>query len=376
MRRVVMLVLLVAATALAPASHGGGNALAGAAIDLVLVTDQLSAPIAMATRNGDTKLYFAEKGGRVKSVDGATITTLLDISGSTSDGGEQGLLGLAISPDGDEIFVNFTNNAGDTVVRGYPFTGAVIDPNSGYEILTIEQPEQNHNGGNLAFGPDDHLYIGMGDGGGQDDPNNHAQRKDSLLGKMLRIDPTPGGNYTIPTDNPFVDKNGRDEIWARGLRNPWRYSFDDFGDDATGDLWIGDVGGTRREEIDRQPGTSAGGENYGWRRMEGSRPHIGTEPKGHDGPVLQKLHSKTSFCAIIGGYVYRGADIPELDGSYVYSDNCDNRIRAFLPSNPKPTDRSLNEEVSGIGSFGRDNDGELYALSLGGDVYRIDVQTP
>jgi glucose/arabinose dehydrogenase len=374
MRRALLITFVLAATAVAPASRSG-TGLPNAAIDLVLVTDQLTAPIAMATRAGDTKLYFAEKGGRVKSVDGATITTLLNISGSVSNGGEQGLLGLAISPAGDEIFINFTNNAGDTVIRGYPFTGAVIDPESGYQILTIDQPFANHNGGNLAFGPDGFLYIGMGDGGSQDDPNNNAQRKGSLLGKMLRIDPTPGGGYVEPASNPYVGRKGKDEIWARGLRNPWRYSFDDFGASATDDLWIGDVGGARREEIDRQAGSSDGGENYGWRRMEGSKPHIGTEPRGHDGPVLQKLHSN-GYCAIIGGYVYRGTDIPNLDGAYLYSDNCVTQIRAFLPSDPKGTDRGFDESPGGIASFGRDNDGELYALSLGGSVYRIDAETP
>ncbi len=354
-----------------PASAGLNNA----AIDLEQLNVNVQSPTAMAVRpasTGDDDLYFAERGGDVVRWNrtDAEPAVILDISGRVTAGGEQGLLGITFSPDGTELFVNYTDDTGgDTVVRGYPYTGAVIDDPDGYDILEITQPFDNHNGGNLAFGPDGYLYIGMGDGGSQDDPGNRAQSLDSLLGKMLRIDPVDGGGYEIPPDNPWADPEDgkRDEIWARGFRNPWRFSFDS----QSGNLWIGDVGGARREEIDKQPADSNGGENYGWRRMEGSLRNVGKvlPARKHAEPYSEYTH-RNGNCAITGGYVYRGSAIPDLEGAYLYGDFCVGKLKA-ISSTDRTNRRGLGETVNQLASFGEDADGELYVLSLGGNVSKI-----
>ena len=208
---------------------------------------------------------------------------MLDLTGSVSTGGEQGLLGLAFSPDGGRLYVNYTDPAGDTRIVEYAFADGRADPGSARELLIVDQPFANHNGGNLVFGPDGMLWIGLGDGGGGNDPQGNAQSLGTLLGKMLRIDPRPSGGrpYTVPPDNPFVGTDGaRGEIWAFGLRNPWRYSFDK----ATGDLWIGDVGQNAREEVDFTPAGSPGGLNYGWPGLEGNRSNSGSAPSGAVAP--------------------------------------------------------------------------------------------
>ena len=233
------------AAAPAPAITAGPQPLGSVAVTLTEIAG-LTQPVALAVRAGDAALYVVEKVGRVTAVrDGAVDPTpVLDLTGSVSTGSEQGLLGLAFSPDGGKLYVNFTNPAGDTRVVEYAFSGGRADPSTAREVLAVDQPYANHNGGNLVFGPDGMLWIGLGDGGSGNDPENRAQDLGTLLGKMLRIDPTPsaGRAYTIPPDNPFVGQAGaRGEIWSYGLRNPWRYSFDR----ATGDLWIGDVGPER-----------------------------------------------------------------------------------------------------------------------------------
>jgi glucose/arabinose dehydrogenase len=362
--------LLAAVIVIAGLPQPADAALADADVTLTLV-ETLDEPIGMATRTGDTALYVAEKGGKVQKLDGGPDpTTILDISSKVSGGSEQGLLGLTFSPSGDAMYVNYTNLDGDTVVRRYAFDGGVVG--SFVKVIKVIQPFSNHNGGNIAFSPhDDLLYIGMGDGGAADDPGNRAQSLDSLLGKMLRIDPLPEGGYTIPADNPFVGRTGRDEIWAFGLRNPWRWSFDT----KQGNLWIGDVGQNQWEEVDRQQAISSGGENYGWRRMEGTHEHLGTAPPDHRPPVFEYDHSN-GRCSITGGYVYRGTDIPDLFGAYLFADFCEGEIKAFMPADPRGTKRKLGLNVPSISSFGQDNDGELYAMSLsGGQLYRIDAVT-
>jgi glucose/arabinose dehydrogenase len=349
-----------------------------AEIDLELVENlDPGEPIAMAVRPADAALYVAEKGGRVRELEGGEVGLVLNISDRVSSDGERGLLGIAFSPDGDTLYVNYTNLGGDTLVKAYPFTkGVEIDPDTGRRVIKINQPFANHNGGNLAFGPDGYLYIGMGDGGSQNDPGNRAQSLDSLLGKMLRIDPRPAGGYNIPQDNPYVDRKGRDEVWARGLRNPWRYSFDDLGTGNTGDLWIGDVGGGQREEVDHQPADSGGRENYGWRKMEGTLNNgFGPAPASHDPPVFEYDHSGP-VCAITGGYVYRGSAIAALQGAYLYADFCEGEVVAFDPSDPDGTDTLLGEQVDQLASFGRGGDGELYVLSLTGTVSKIVPAAP
>ena len=223
----------------------------GAVVVTLTEVASLTQPVALAVRTGDAALYLVEKVGRVRAVrDGALDPTpVLDLTGGVSTGSEQGLLGLAFSPDSSRLYVNFTNPAGDTRVVEYAFSGGRADPSTAREVLAVDQPYANHNGGNLVFGPDGMLWIGLGDGGSGNDPENRAQDTSLLLGKMLRIDPTASGGraYTIPPDNPFVGQAGvRGEIWSFGLRNPWRYSFDR----ATGDLWIGDVGQNAVEEVD------------------------------------------------------------------------------------------------------------------------------
>jgi len=345
----------------------------------------LSEPLAIAIRTSDPALYVAEKGGTIHAIRSGLLdpTPVLDISSEVSTGSEQGLLGLAFSPDGSHLYVNFTNKsgpAGDTVIREYTFSGGRAT-GTGRLVLTQTQPFANHNGGNLVFGPDGYLYIGLGDGGSGGDPMGNGQNLNTLLGKMLRIDPKPGtpdcgahsgsapGSYTIPPTNPFVGKAGCDEIWAYGLRNPWRYSFDK----TTKDLWIGDVGQDSWEEVDVQGAGGRGGDNYGWNRMEGTHSYNGgTPPPSHHPPVYEYSHDSGN-CSITGGYVYRGTRIPNLAGAYVFGDFCVGRLRAFvLHGGRAANQRFLGPQVNQLSSFGQDGNGELYVTSLDGGVYRID----
>lgn len=359
-------------TAAAPPSAGTAapppaGDLAGARVKVTRVAS-LSQPLAMAVRTGDPEMYVAQKSGQVRTLGGATV---LDLGGQVSAGAEQGLLGLAFSPDGRQLYVNYTDRAGDTHVVEYAFAGGRADPATARELLFVDQPFANHNGGHLLFGPDGRLWIGLGDGGSRNDPRDNAQSLDTILGKMLRIDPRPSGDrpYTVPADNPFVGRSGaRGEIWALGLRNPWRYSFDR----ATGDLWIGDVGQNAREEVNFTPGSSKGGENYGWARLEGTRPVSGSPPPGAVRPIVEYDLSGGN-CAVTGGYVYRGTKIPALVGSYLYADFCAGEIQAVRQAGGRAEGgRSLDVTVENLSSFAEDAAGELYALSLSGGVFRID----
>ncbi len=328
-------------------------------------------PVALAVRKGDGALYIVEKGGRIRSYsDGRVTGTVLDVSSQISTVGEQGLLGAAFHPDGSRLYVNFTNTLGDTVVREYVFSNGQATTASARNVLEVDQPYPNHNGGNLAFGPDDYLYIGLGDGGSGGDPQQRAQNIEVLLGKMLRIDPRQSGAnpYRIPEDNPFVGHNGRDEIWSFGWRNPWRYSFDR----STGDMWVGDVGQNAWEEIDFEDAANDGGDNYGWDRLEGSHPHEGDPPARHHLPIYEYANDG-GHCAVTGGYVYRGSRIPNLRGAYLFADVCEGRVRAFVEQDARATEhRFLGPQVGQLASFGQDQSGELYVLSLGGNIFRID----
>jgi glucose/arabinose dehydrogenase len=332
---------------------------------------QLEQPVAMATRPGERTLYLVEQVGRVRAIRGGQLdpTPVVDISGKVTAGGEQGLLGLAFSPDGRYLYVAYTDSDGDHQISELTMRGQRADPASERSILHFEDPYGNHNGGQLAFGPDRRLYIAFGDGGGGGDPLGAGQSLGTLFGKILRIAPRPAGGrpYGIPSGNPFVDRDGaRPEIWAYGLRNPWRFSFDA----ATGDLWIGDVGQNAYEEVDYQPAGS-GGRNYGWSRREGRHPFNGGDrPDGAVDPVIE--YGRDDGCTVIGGFVYRGRRIPGLQGAYLYGDYCSGWVRAARASGGKVAEqRDLGLEVPSLSSFGADGDGELYALSLGGDVYRI-----
>ena len=354
-------------------SQGSGGDLADVRIRLQKIATLDGSPLAMAVRSGDAALYIADKGGRVVAIrdGGVDPQAVLDISGKVSDGGEQGLLGLAFAPDGRFLYVNYTDTNGNTQVVEYTMGEGVANAGSARRVISVQQPFSNHNGGNLVFGPDGFLYIGLGDGGSGGDPLGNGQNPQALLGKMLRIDPRPsqGRPYSIPPDNPFVGRaDFRPEIWDRGLRNPWRYSFDR----RTGDLWIGDVGQSAREEVDFERAGSKGGRNYGWNLMEGSLRQTENLPPNLVNPIFEYETGSDGTCAIVGGYVYRGAAILALEGAYLFSDNCGGHIRALRFGGGKVRqERDLGPVVSSIASFGEDQDGELYALSLGGDVYKI-----
>jgi glucose/arabinose dehydrogenase len=330
----------------------------------------LDQPLAMATRPGDDALYVAEKTGRVVAIGpGGPARTVIDLRGEVSDGSEQGLLGVAFSPDGAFLYVNYTDVNGDTRIHEFATTEDGVARGSRREVLEVDQPYSNHNGGHLAFGPDGFLYVGLGDGGSGGDPEDNAQDLGTLLGKMLRIDPRGGGGgrpYGVPSDNPFAGREGaRPEVWAFGLRNPWRYSFDA----ETGDLWIGDVGQDSREEIDVQAARSTGGENYGWDAFEGSLPFEPPFPGDTVGPVYD--YGRDRGATVIGGYVYRGSAIPALRGAYLFGDLFNPQIRMLVPSKRGFRHLDLGVRVDNLVSFGQDQAGELYLLSIEGPVYRL-----
>jgi glucose/arabinose dehydrogenase len=350
-----------------------------AAVTLTPVA-QVEAPTAMAVREGDTALYVAEQEGRVRAVrDGALDQqAVLDVSDRVQAGGEQGLLGIAFSPDGSKLYVHYSDatSNGDTRVEEYAMTDGTADPGSRREVLAVEQPQANHNGGQLAFGPDDLLYIGLGDGGAAaDEGAGHAeggngQSLDTLLGKILRIDPNPSDDrpYSIPSDNPFADGGGRPEIWAFGLRNPWRFSFDR----ETADLWIGDVGQNAWEEIDYMPAGQGEGANYGWARYEGNHPFSGAEIPDTV-PALFEYPNPGEGCSVTGGFVYRGTRIANLVGAYVFADYCEGQVRALRQENGRvAVERFLDVSAANVAAFGQDNEGELYVLSQGEGLLRID----
>ena len=352
-------------------------------ITLSTVETGFSRPVLVTNAgDGSDRLFVVEQGGRIKIIKNGNVlpTPFFDIHGSITSSGERGLLGLAFHPNfatNHKLYVNFTNKNGDTAISEYRVTTNAdrVDQSTGRRILTIDQPYPNHNGGNLAFGPDGYLYIGMGDGGSAGDPGNRAQNLNSLLGKMLRINVngTSGSRqYRIPASNPYVGKPGRDEIWSRGLRNPWRWSFDR----QTGNLWIGDVGQRRYEEIDRSYVGSRGagwGQNYGWRVMEGRHcynPSSGCNRSNKALPIVEYPHSVG--CSVTGGFVYRGSDYPMLRGGYFFGDYCSGRIWAISATAKSPASRTflLRPNIN-ISSFGESESGELYVVDHGGRIFRI-----
>ncbi len=343
-----------------------------ARVALRTVVSGLSSPVALAWRRGDNStMYVAEQGGSVVRVRGGhVVSTALHVV-NLSSGGERGLLGLAFSVDGKKMYVDYTGPNGDINVVEFTMKGGAANTATRRQVLLIAHHKfPNHNGGNLVMAPDNTLYIGTGDGGGGGDTLGNAQRTDVLLGKILRIDPRASrfGPYRIPGSNPFVGKPGkRGEIWMYGLRNPWRFSFDR----KTRDLWIGDVGQDSYEEVDY---AAAGGRgiNWGWNRREGFHAYNGgAEPPGARDPILERPHS-AGDCAIIGGYVYRGASSVPLVGRYVFGDECTGELREASQSGGKllqETDLHLN--VSSLSSFGEGPGGGIYAVSLTGVIYQL-----
>ena len=382
---------------IAPAPAAGRAATAAfdpAAVDLhlTLLKSGLSNPVLLTNAgDGSGRRFVVEQTGKVRIITaGGTLLAapFIDLTGLISTGGEQGLLGLAFHPHFETngyFFLDYTNTSGDTIINRYHATpGAnTVSRTTARRIMTIDQPYENHNGGNLAFGPDGYLYIGMGDGGSAGDPGNRAQNISSLLGKMLRIDvdhTSTGKNYRAPSSNPYIGRSGADEVWSRGLRNPWRWSFDM----PTGRLFIGDVGQGRYEEVDRSiPGTRPAGwaSNYGWRQLEGNvcyNPSSGCVKTSKVMPLVAYGHavSGTDNCAITGGYVYRGTASPVLVGGYLYGDYCSGRIWVLDPSAAKPATGTLVHDAGVapamlISSFGQDEAGELYVCDLNGSIYQI-----
>lgn len=328
--------------------------------------------------DGSGRLFIVEQYGRVHVYqNGQLLTTpFLDVSDLISTrGNEQGLLGLAFDPDYETngtFFVNYTDTNGDTAVVRYTVSADepnVANPRSAEIILQIQQPYRNHNGGHLAFGPDGYLYIGMGDGGSRGDPQGHGQNPATLLGKLLRLNVNDSEGYAIPQDNPFVGSDQyAPEIWAMGLRNPWRYSFDR----ATGDLYIADVGQNAWEEVNFQPAGSAGGENYGWNILEGTHEFSGAAvPEGLVMPFYE--YSRGDGCSVTGGHVYRGETIPDLQGVYLFGDYCTGTVWASYRDDAGnwQTTRFL-ETGDTISSFGEDERGELYLVSHRGTIFRFE----
>jgi glucose/arabinose dehydrogenase len=345
------------------------------------VANGLADPVSI-THAGDSRLFITLQAGQVVIHDGTRVlpAPFLDIRPLVASGGERGLLSIAFHPRYTEngfFFVNYTDRNGDTVVARYRVS---TDPNradasSARQILFIDQPYPNHNGGQLQFGPDGYLYVGMGDGGSGGDPENRAQSRSTLLGKMLRID-VNADPYSIPPSNPFVSNaQARGEIWATGLRNPWRFSFDRY----NGDLWIADVGQGSWEEINLQPGTSIGGENYGWRLMEGLHcynPPVSCSFTGLVLPVIEYNHSGGA-CSVTGGYVYRGTRSPFLRGTYLYGDYCNGKIwGASRDSRGVLVTRELADTTWLISTFGEDFNGEVYVADHNGAIYRIVDKQP
>jgi glucose/arabinose dehydrogenase len=345
-------------------------------ISLHKIVDGLEPLTYLAVSGTDDRLYLVSKAGRVLVLENGNVREqpFLDISDRVgSSGSEQGLLSMAFSPQyatNRYFYVDYTDKNGDTVISRFTVAGdwSQADPQSESKLLGIDQPYPNHNGGQLQFGPDGMLYIGMGDGGSQGDPNNNAQNTRSMLGKLLRIDVNVTDKpYQVPADNPQLPDGTRSEVWAYGLRNPWRFSFDR----QTNDLYIADVGQNLYEEIDFQPADSGGGQNYGWNFYEGFEPYKGNaDSSALTAPIF--AYSHTQGCSITGGYVYRGRQVPALDGAYLYSDYCTGPIWALeRDASGKWVNTQLLQSGLNVSSFGQDTQGEVYVISLNGGVYQI-----
>ncbi|SPS00423.1 PQQ-dependent sugar dehydrogenase [Cupriavidus taiwanensis] len=353
-------------------------------LSLTQVPGEFSAPIFLTAPAGDARLFVVERAGRIRIVrDGALLATpFLDIGALTTTDGERGLLSMAFDPDyaaNGRFYVYYTDTGGAITIARYHVSAANPDvaDASGTVLLSIPHPTfSNHNGGQLAFGPDRMLYIGTGDGGGGGDPAGNAQNAATLLGKMLRIDVSGASGYGVPAGNPLLGQSGsRGEIWALGLRNPWRFSFD------AGSLYIADVGQEQREEVDVAPSTSAG-LNYGWNVTEGSACVGATtcDKSGLTMPVFEYGH-EAGGCAIVGGYVYRGSASPALRGRYFYSDLCTGKLQSFVYRDgaaTEPVDWSVTVPGS-VFSFGVDGAQALYVMAdpgtsaTSGRIYRIDA---
>lgn len=352
-------------------------AAAGSVSFSAILTGYSRPVLVTAPRGGSRRIFIVEQTGRIQVATYSNGSwqkkgTFLDIRDRVKyNGGEQGLLGLAFDPgyaSNGRFYVNYTRKSdGDTVVAEFRRSSATrARKSSARQVMRINQPYSNHNGGMLAFGPDGYLYIGTGDGGSGGDPGNRAQSKGSLLGKILRIRPYRSGRraYTIPSSNPFVGRSGADAIWAYGLRNPWRFSFDR----VSGDLWIGDVGQGRREEIDLATNSSGRGRgvNYGWRRCEGNITYPGGSTcRFGKQPLKTYVTHGSGRCAVTGGYAYRGPNYPAWAGRYVYGDYCSGHVWVINKSGSTVVSRDTGYLISG---FGEDGAGRLFMTDLKGRI--------
>ena len=325
----------------------------------------LDFPIMATAPTGDSSLFVALKGGVVLAVDGGVQSTVLDISDRVRDSGEQGLLGMAFAPtfpSDPRLYVHYSNESGDNVLSSFLFDGGVADPRSEVVLLTVGQPAPNHNGGMIQFGPDGYLYVGLGDGGGANDLFNNGQDPESELGTVLRLEPTADGHRSAP-GNLYGD------VWAFGLRNPWRFWIDDEARTVT----IADVGQNTYEEINVSS-IDRNDLNFGWPISEGLHcfsPSEGCDVTGVELPVLEVSHGDAGTCSITGGVVYRGSAIPELHGAYLYSDYCGGYLRAVGYETEDLTDM-IGGRIGSVASFGVDGAGEVYLLTAEGSVYRLE----
>jgi glucose/arabinose dehydrogenase len=346
----------------------------------VEVVGGLANPLYLTAPSGDPRLFVVEQAGRVRIIrNGAVVTQpFLDITSRVSSGGERGLLSIAFHPQyatNGYIYASYTDLGGDTRIERYtvsPPNADVVDAASASLVLAVPQPFANHNGGLVAFGPDGMFYVGLGDGGSGGDPQNNAQSTSTLLGKLLRLDVTNAAPYAVPTGNPFIGQAGaRAEIWALGLRNPWRFAFDR----VAGQLYVADVGQSRWEEI-HVVAASRAGVNYGWRVLEGNECYNAPScnAQGLERPVLEYSHDEG--CSITGGAVYRGSLIPGIVGHYFYSDYCTGFLRSFRYENGQAVDQRTWSvgPLGSVSSFGEDASGELYILSANGRVFRLEPQ--
>ncbi len=366
-----------AGTSGAPGARGGGEAFPG--FDLAPLVQGLREPLYVThAGDGSGRLFIVERRGTVRIWrDGRLLPEpFADLGPLVATGGpEQGLLSIAFHPDfarNGRVFASYTDRDGHSVVARYRVRADDpdrLDPGSAEMVLRVEQPYANHNGGLILFGPDGYLYVGLGDGGWAGDPHGHGQNRNTLLGALLRLDVDGERGYAIPADNPFARGGGRPEIWAFGLRNPWRFSFDR----ETGDLYIGDVGQDAREEIDFQPAGDRGGRNYGWSVWEGTRRfRPDREPVSEVTFPVAEYDNLEDGCAVTGGYVYRGQAVPALRGVYVFGDFCSGTIWGLRRGGDGRWRKAelLRTDLR-IASFGEDEAGELYVVDYRGAVYRF-----
>ncbi|MBR9991097.1 MAG: PQQ-dependent sugar dehydrogenase [Gemmatimonadetes bacterium] len=371
MKQVILLALVVAACS----DSGTGPPDTVTGLRAVEIVAGLESPVHLTAPAGDARLFIIEQPGVIRIVSGGALLAapFLDLTSRVSYGGERGLFSMAFDPGyatTGHFWVNYTDTNGNTRIERYRVSADpnVADPASALTVLEVAQPYANHNGGQIAFGPDGMLYIGMGDGGSGGDPDDHGQTLSTLLGAILRID-VRTAPYVVPPDNPYAGSTtARREIWGYGLRNPWRFSFDAPG----GTLYIADVGQNQLEEINAVPAGEAP-VNYGWNVMEGTHCYGATscDQSGLTLPVHEYGHSEG--CSITGGHVYRGASLTGLQGHYFYSDFCTGFLRSFRLSGGSATDHE-EWDVGTLGqvlSFGEDSAGELYVLSRNGRVYQL-----